>query len=137
MHQLGMYCSCLARSCASKIPSPSNWLCGIILIKESSILKTCIFIACTYLAITGSLYLVKFTSDRYLSSSFPSLLRNYLLKIRLHAGTVPSWLMHTNGRLQSFTFTRCQVRLKLHFHKKTKLYEVTPEFDVHFLHFLL
>lgn len=131
-----MYCSCLAQSRTSKILSSSNRLGGIFLIKESHMLKTCIFIVCSYLTITGSLYLVKFTSDRYLNSSFSfSPAKLCLLKMRIHVGTVPFWLMQTNGRLYSFRFLICYPRLKFHSHKKTKFFKAIPEFDIFFFVF--
>lgn len=93
----------------------------------------CIFMACTSLAIIGFLYLVKFISDRYHNSFFAfSLTKLHLLKIRLYVGTMPFWLMQTNGRLHSFRTLMSQARLKLHSHKETKLFKAIPEFDLFF-----
>jgi hypothetical protein len=113
-----MHCSCFAQHHVPlKYP---HLLTGYVeLIKESTILKRCICIAYTYLAITGSLCLVKFVLESYLHSSFSFLLTKLcLLQIRLHVGTMRFWLMQINGRLYSFRPLVCQARLKLHFHKK-------------------
>lgn len=82
-----------------------------------------------FLAITGFWYPVKFISDNISSFSFFSA-KSCVLKIRLHVGTMPFWLMQINGRLYSFRSLMCQARLKLHSHKKSKLFKAVPGFDL-------
>lgn len=90
-----------------------------------------------FLVITGFWHLVKFISDRYFNSPFSfSFAKLCVLKIRLRVGTIPFWLMQINRRLYSFRSLRCQARLKLHSHKKSKLFKAVPEFDL-FLYSLL
>lgn len=78
------------------------------------------------------MYLVKFTSDRYLNSFFSFSPAKLFTENATPCGTMPFWLMQTNGRLHSFRFLICQARLKLHSHKKTKFFKAIPEFDVFF-----